>query len=477
LVLELSTRNTGVTDRPNVLWYVTDQQRFDTIAALGNAFVRTPTIDALVAGGTAFTHAYCQSPICTPSRASFMTGMYPSRVHNCRNGNEDWPNHPPLISKLIADVGYDCGMVGKFHLQSSGHRTEPRLDDGYRFWKFSHAPRDDWETGHHYAEWVRAQGGDLNALRESPERVPAELHQTTWATDESIAFVDESREGPWFLTVNVYDPHPPFIPPKSYADRYDPAAMPGPHFEDRDLATQAALAAVDFQTASRRPDEFDGRRVQALYYAMIEQVDDQLARLLQHLDATGQRENTIVVFTSDHGETLGDHGLLYKGCRFYEGLVRVPLILQGPGIVAGQRCDDLVELIDISATLLDLCGARRPEAMQGRSLLPVLCGETGGYEPREFVRCEYFDALDPHFCIGDGDHTFATMYRDHRWKLVVYHGHGVGELYDLATDPWEHDNLWGSASHQSKQHELLHRSFDAAMLTGVDVGARRIAPM
>ena len=163
--------------RSNILWYCTDQQRFDTIRALDNPHVQTPTLDALVSGGTAFTKAYCQSPICTPSRASFMTGMYPSRCHNCRNGNESFPNHPPLISKLLHETGYDTGLVSKFHLQSSGTRTEPRLDDGYRFWRFSHAPRDDWPEGHHYNDWVRSKGGDLNKL--SPVRldgVPTELH-------------------------------------------------------------------------------------------------------------------------------------------------------------------------------------------------------------------------------------------------------------------------------------------------------------
>ncbi|NOX98576.1 MAG: sulfatase-like hydrolase/transferase, partial [Verrucomicrobia bacterium] len=140
--------------RPNILWYCTDQQRFDTIAALGNEYVQTSALDALVKEGVSFTHTYCQSPICTPSRSSFMTGLYPSRVHNTRNGNDTLDNHPPLISRLLADSGYDCGLVGKFHLLSSGHRTEPRLDDGFSFWKFSHAPRDDWSEGHDYADWV-----------------------------------------------------------------------------------------------------------------------------------------------------------------------------------------------------------------------------------------------------------------------------------------------------------------------------------
>jgi arylsulfatase A-like enzyme len=466
------------TSRPNILWYVTDQQRFDTIAALGNAHVRTPTIDSLVETGVAFTHAYCQSPICTPSRASFMTGMYPSRIHNCRNGNDTWPDHPPLISKQMADAGYDCGMIGKFHLLSSGHRTEPRLDDGYRYWRFSHAPRDDWPEGHHYADWVREQGGDLDALRESPERVPTELHQTKWASDCAIEFIDQPRSEPWMLTLNVYDPHPPFIPPQSYADKYDPATLPGPYFQQSDLEEQKKFADIDFQTGSVPPEEFDGQQVQAWYYAMIEQIDDQLKRILDHLDATGQRDNTVIVFASDHGETLGDHGLLYKGCRFYEGLVRVPLIFSWPGqLQKNVQSDALVELTDMSATLLELAGLEPPAAMQGQSLMPILRGEASPEHHREFVRCEYFDALDPHFCTNEGDHTFATMYRDRQHKLVVYHGHDLGELFDLEADPWEFNNLWDSPEHQPLKYDLLHKSFDAAMLTTTNVGTCRIAPM
>ena len=482
--------------RPNILWYTADQQRFDTIRALGNPHVVTPTLDEMVAEGTAFTHAYCQSPICTPSRSSFMTGLYPSRVHNCRNGNESFPaDAPQLISKRIAEAGYDCGMVGKFHLQSSGHRTEPRLDDGFRYWKFSHAPRDDWPEGHDYAEWVREQGGDLDTARKDPDHVPPELHQTQWATDRAMQFIDEDRDGPWFLTINVYDPHPPFIPPRQFADRFDAAKMPGPYFRDSDIATQQRLQEVDFQTTAKHPDEFDGKTQQALYYAMIAQVDEQFGRLLMHLDDTGHRDNTAVIYTSDHGEMLGDHGLLFKGCRFYEGLVRVPLLFRWPGHVsAGLKSDALVELLDLSATLLDLAGVSQPEEMQGRSLLPILTGKSPPEYHRDFVRCEYFDVLDAAF-IGSGSPdvpqaskktepdavspvgSYGTMYRDRRYKLVVYHGHQTGELYDLETDPWEFDNLWDSPEHRSIKAELILKSFDAAMLTGIDVGSRRIAPM
>ena len=130
--------------RPNILWYCADQQRYDTIGALGFPAVSTPNIDALVEDGVAFTRAYTQSPICTPSRARFLTGHYPSRVHINRNGNESFPKRPALITRLLADAGYDCGLVGKLHLTSAYRRVETRADDGYRYWKWSHAPRDNW---------------------------------------------------------------------------------------------------------------------------------------------------------------------------------------------------------------------------------------------------------------------------------------------------------------------------------------------
>lgn len=462
--------------RPNILWYCTDQQRFDTIAALGNPYVQTPVVDQLVADGTAFTTAYCQSPICTPSRSSFLTGMYPSRIHNTRNGNDTFPDKPPLISKRLADSGYDCGMIGKFHLQSSGYRIEPRLDDGYRFWRFSHAPRDDWDSGHDYADWVRSKGGDLNALRETEERVPPELHQTTWATDMAVEFLQQDRPGPWLLNINIYDPHPPFIPPKEYADRFRPEDMPGPWFRDSDLQQQAVFRDIDFQDQVRTPEEHHAREAQAKYYAMIAQIDDQFGRLLQALDASGQADNTVVIYTSDHGESLGDHGLMFKGCRFYEGLVRVPLIFRWPGkIVQGLRSDALVELLDVTATVMNLAGLEQPQEMQGRSLLPILTGQADPAHFRDAVRCEYFDALHPHFTGGNG--AYGTMYRRDHWKLVVYHGHNLGELYDLQRDPHEFQNLWDDPEHAHLKATLVLESFQQHVLLTTDVGSERIAPM
>jgi arylsulfatase A-like enzyme len=463
---------------PNILWYCTDQQRFDTIGALGNPHVKTPAIDALVEGGTAFTHAYCQSPICTPSRTSFMTGLYPTRAHNTRNGNETFEGHPPLISKLVAEAGYHCGLIGKFHLQSSGLRTEPRLDDGFSFWKFSHAPRDDWEEGHDYAVWVKEKGGDLTAMRESEDNVSAEYHQTTWATERALEFLDEAEsiDKPWMLNINPYDPHPPFIPPKKYAEKFDADSMPGPHFRESDYEAQAKLGPVDFQTEAQSPEERGAKKIQALYYAMIALIDDQLARIIQRLDETGQRENTVIIFTSDHGESLGDHGLLYKGCRFYDGLVRVPLIFNCPGgIESGLQSEALVELLDMSATILDFSGVGRPEYFQGDSLRPILSGATSPEHHRESIRSEYFDALDKKFCNGNA--SFATMYRTRRYKISVYHRDNLGELFDLENDPHEFDNLWDDPAYEEIKNQLILESFNDHVLKTTDVGSRRIAPM
>ncbi len=475
--------------RPNILWICTDQQRYDTIGALGNPHVDTPNIDHLVAGGFAFTHAYCQSPICTPSRASFLTGQYASAVHVNGNGNSHFPDAPPLVTKMLADDGYDCGLIGKLHLSSAFRRIEKRVDDGYRYWQYSHAPRDDWETGHDYADWVRSKGEVLGDLIKNPNGVPAEFHQTTWCAEKTIEFMREPREGPWLACVNIYDPHPPFNPPKTYREMFDPEQVNGPLFRESDLAQQKKLEAIDFQSKARRPDALNiknpivphtpGKRLSkrdvriliAAYYAMIKLIDDQVGRVIAALDETGQRHNTLIIFTSDHGEMLGDHGLLKKGCRFYEGLVRVPLIFLWPGHVKSDlRSDALVELRDIAPLLLELAGLEVPDRMQPRSLLPVLNGEQPPDEHRDFVRCEYYNALD------QADGTFATMYRDRQYKIMVYHGHGLGELYDLGADPGEFDNLWDSPDHVGVKLDLMQRSFDASMLA-MDKGPERIGPM
>lgn len=476
---------------PNILWFCTDQQRFDTISALGNEHISTPNIDRLCARGTAFTRAYCQAPICTPSRSSFLSGMYPSTIGASRNGNSCFADRFPLLPRTLADAGYRCGNVGKLHLASAAQGAEPRVDDGYHEFYYSHAPRDNWEEGHDYADWVREKGANLSELCEDIEGVPTQFHQTAWAAERSIQFVSNDDPRPWFLSVNVYDPHPPFNPPKEYRDMFPAEDMPGPHFQPGDLEQQDYLADVDFQSHAQHPASLDipnpilpvdpapdpdnpagetagARDAQTLigaYYAMIRLIDDQLGRILDALEESGQADNTIIVFTSDHGETLGDHGLILKGCRFYEGLVRVPLIWSWPGHISQNVVrDDLVELTDIAPTLLDLAGLTPLDRMQGQSLTPTLT--SGSDVDRTGVRSEFYDALDL------PAHNRATMWRTDRYKLVVYHGTGKGELFDLDVDPWEHRNLWLDPAHAGIKQELLLQSFDHTVAS-IDPGPPR----
>ncbi len=505
-------------ERPNILWFCTDQQRFDTIHALGNPNINTPNIDRLVEEGVAFTHAFCQSPICTPSRASFLTGRYPANVRGCMNGNEVWGEGAPLVTALLAESGYDCGLSGKFHLAGAHGREEPRPeDDGYRVFHWSHDPQDRYPSGHAYADWLAAQGYSLRDLREDPASIPPDLHQTTWCTDRAIDFLSEKRrKGPWLMSVNVFDPHSPFDPPQEYRDRYDAAKVPTPLFRQSDLAAQPKIPG-DFQNPARVPQEFDAQDIVASYYAMIELIDENIGRLLASLEETDQRKNTVIIFTSDHGEMLGDHGLLLKGCRFYEGLVRVPLIISWPGhfpaqeesvledgladddsngeenveaeesaegapevdspaAPAGFVSDALVELVDIAPTLLELAGLSLPQGMQGRSLLPILNGDAPPHQHRDFVRCEYYRALNPDIPgRAQYEGSYATMYRDRSHKIVVYHGHEQGELYDLEKDPGEFENLWDDRASEALRFDLMRRNFDALAFS-IDPGPPQTRP-
>lgn len=473
MVNSLSAQQSGsngtTSRRPNILWICTDQQRYDTIHALGNKYIRTPNIDKLAAAGTAFIHAHCQSTICTPSRASFLTGMYPSTIHACINGNENWSEASPLITKILADAGYDCGLVGKFHL-SSAMAHEPELrpkDDGYRSFRYSHAPHQGIGKGNQYTDWLESIGQDYQKLKNKYGYIPAQWHQTTWCADRAIEFMKEEHTGPWLCSVNIYDPHGPFDPPREYVDRFDIESLPEPLFRESDLTAQKQLAAVNFQTKAKRPAYPEAKLTIARYWAQIELIDENVGRMINALEETGQLENTLIIFTSDHGEMAGDHGLNKKGCRFYEGLVRVPLIFSWPSrIKKGLRSNALVELIDIVPTILELTGMPVPETMQGRTLLPILEGKADPGKHRDFVRCVYYKALD-------GPESYATMIRTHEYKLVNYHDHETGELFNLTKDPHEFENLWSNPEYAQIRFDLMKRSFDALAFT-VDTGPPRV---
>ncbi len=473
------------TARPNILLFCTDQQRFDTISALGNPHVRTPNIDRLIHSGVAFENAYCQTPICTPSRASFLTGCYASALHVNRNGNAFFPPQftPRLISRILNTAGYDCGMVGKFHLSSAYKRVEPRLDDGYRLFEWSHGPRPDWPVEQQsYIRWLRDKGVDFTAeyaKRKFPDRpaefnagIAAAYHEATWCAETAASWIRTGLSKPWFITVNTYAPHPPFHPPPEFLERMNPSSMPLPLWGPGDAANQSRFTNVDFQSKPVDPAAYPSRMMKAAYYAQIEFVDDRLGMVLRALEETGQRDNTLIVFTSDHGESMGDHGFKHKGCRFYEGLSHVPLIFSWPARwPTNIRRKALAELTDIVPTLLESAGLPLPGYLHGKSLLPLIAADGSARDHhRGFVRSEYHDALD----MPGASH--ANMLRNDRYKLVCYHGNEWGELYDLEKDPHEFNNLWASRQHAALRLDLTKQLFDAVMQT-TDPGQPRVGPM
>jgi arylsulfatase A-like enzyme len=487
--------------RPNILWYCSDQQRWDTIRALGQRAIGTPTLDWLCAKGVAFTRAYSQSQICTPARATFMTGRYPATHHVYRNGNAYFPAHEKLVTKLFAEAGYDCGLAGKLHLSASKY-YETRPDDGYRAFWWSHHPTPDATRGHDYETWLRHEKKVDPVELYRPVNhfcgpgVPAEYHQTTWVSEMAIRFVTESRDGPWLMSLNPFDPHAPFDAPPEYLAKFDPEKMPLPLFRESDIERQKAFAAIDQQTkvavdprlrrkvqsvvekehdavASAPPEAYDALEVKANYYAMIRLIDDQLARIVDVLRDTGQLDDTIILFMSDHGELLGDHGLVLKGCRFFEGLVHIPMIWMWPErFRQGLAADALVEQVDVAPTLLEAAGLPVPASMQGRSLLPILEGRADPSRHKPHVVSEFFDSIGGP---RHQDHTHGSMVFDGRHKTVVYHGHRIGELYDLAADPGEFENLWDEQRARDLKLDRLKYHLDALAGT-VSAGPPREVP-
>lgn len=488
-------------DKPlNIVWFCTDQQRWDTIHSLGNPYIKTPNIDKLVAEGVAFTRAYTQAPICTPSRSCFLTGRYPRTTKAFFNGNDTYSKDEKLVTKLLSDRGYTCGLSGKLHLTSAQGRMENRTDDGYSYIQWSEHPNNDWPNGENdYQNWLKEKGqkweeiygGKYTSMATWPPTpnpnftgktvgVPAQYHQTTWCVEKAIEFIEQNRgkETPWLISLNPYDPHPPLDPPQEYKDRLKIEDMPLPLWKEGELDNKPPHQQKDFyqggQDGQAEPfpelSDDDKRERFRDYYAEIELIDDQFGRLMDYLEEIGEKDNTLVIFMSDHGEMNGDHGLYWKGAYFYEALTHIPLIMSCPSrFPKGLKCNALVELVDIAPTLMELAGYEVPFYMQGKSLAPILTGQASPDYHKDSVYSEYYYCLK-----GTHEDIFATMRFDGRYKIVNYHNKEFGELYDLEHDPEEFVNLWDNPDYAVLKAELIKKNFDSAVMKNMDYSMNRI---
>ncbi len=460
---------------PNILWITTDRQRSDTLGCYGNAWAATRHLDRLAATGVRFASAFAQNPICSPSRASFMTGRYPRTTRVCRNG-QALPPTERLVSRLLADAGYLCGHGGKLHLAPGSPDVtqwcEQRINDGYAQFDWSlHPlrPPADAYTAWLFEQGIASQPEPVEDSRHVAFGLPAEFTNAAWTAQRAINFLTLSAhpERPWFFTCGFEDPHEPFDPPREcldpYLQRLDeiplPRYTPGeladkPAFQQHDRGGVWGMGGPHGYFAAEDMTDRDHRLIRAAYWAKIANVDRQVGRILDALRATGQAEHTLILFHSDHGEMLGDHGIYFQGCYFYPEMIQVPLVMSLPGTIRpGVTSDALVELVDLAPTLLDAAGLTSYAGMQGRSLWPLLTGAMPADSHRQDIYSEYYQSIPGGYRTLGGAH--ATHVRNARFALTVAHALDTGELYDLQADPGEVKNLWHHPDYAPAKTEML----------------------
>lgn len=500
-------------DRPNILLITTDQQHFSTLG-VDNPHIRTPALDRLAGEGMKFNRAYCPNPTCTPTRGSIITGMYPS-VHGGWTLGTKVPENVPTIGKVLHDAGYATSLIGKAHFQplasqpgSESIECQPVLRD-LDFWRSfndTHTPwygfdhcelarnhADESHVGQHYAIWMEEHGlknwkeyfqplkGDSSPLApptgKTPGygmrddmhwKLPQELHYTTWTGERTRAEIERAHAAgePFFCWSSYHDPHPPYAVPEPWASMYDPADMPLGAFVNGEFDQMPPPHKMtrdehpDFHAFGQRihgyhshlhdPDKL--REAMAIYYGMISFMDYQIGLTLDMLDQLGIADNTLVVFTTDHGHFLGQHGLTAKGPFHYEDVVKVPMLAMWPGhIAAGQTTSNLQSLVDLAPTFAQAVTGETPIWMQGVSQIGCW---TGGEAARDWAIVENHHE-------GTGVHlrTFITD----RYKLTLYRGRDWGELFDLQDDPNELRNRYEDPAYAEIRCELLNRMMQAEL--------------
>ncbi len=420
--------------RPNILFIMVDEMRWDAMGCENHPVVRTPVLDRLAAEGVRFHRAYTVSPVCSPARASVFTGRY-AHVHGVTmNGAPAFPGEI-FLPTILKHYGYHTAISGKLHYTPKG------FDYGFdRFWTFSNeGPRP--EDG--YMEYLRRKHGTPQKWPIVPGtcpwpddplgrdvglfKYPKEDFETEWITDRAVEYL-RSRAGerpPWFLFTSYLKPHSPSVEPEPYFSMYDPGKIPVPKLP----ANARELRAAQTGRSKRHwvDDERMVRVLSALYYGAITHVDEQIGRLVGELERLGMAGNTLVVFTADHGNMLGDRGRWFKGLQ-YEGSARVPLLWRGPKGAeenGGRVVEQVVENTDLMPSILEAAGIPIPEGVQGRSFLKLARGKERNWKNRCFSQLR------------------SGMLLEGRWKYIdnSLDGTGPRELYDLENDPKEERNL------------------------------------
>ena len=480
-------------EKPNILLITSDQQHFDTIGAF-NSEISTPNLDRLVKEGTTFTRAYCPNPTCTPSRASIITGLYPSQ-HGAWTLGTKLMEDRHTIGEDFQKNDYRTSLIGKAHFQPLRSNEEyssleayPTLQD-LEFWKnydddfygFEHVElarnhTNEAHVGQHYALWMEEKGctnwrdyfaaptGTMDRTKEHHWPIPEKYHYNTWIAERTNHRLKKHAEKDenFFLWASFFDPHPPYLVPEPWDTMYDPEKLTipqgvegeheknPPHFrltqeENPDFSAYNETKMGAHGYHSHRVSEERHKKLTATYYGMISMMDNYIGKILDQLDELGLADNTIVVFTTDHGHFFGQHGLQYKGGFHYEDLIKLPFIVRYPKKVpAGVESEAMQSLVDLAPTFLNFADIPVPEAMTGVDQSKVWTGEKEA--ARDHVICEFHH---------EPTAIHQKTYVDKRYKITVYYNQTYGEMFDLVNDPGEYHNLWDDPEYKELKQELL----------------------
>ncbi len=452
--------------RPNILILYTDQQRWDALGCNGNDEILTPNLDALAARGTNFSRHFVQNPVCMPSRVSMLSSQYPSTLGITHMG-VPVPEDLPTLPRLLKQYGYRTANIGKLHFLPHANRDHRRphpsygfdvlevadepgvYEDAYRAWVRRQAPdqMDGISAGlpPNTSLWQRAMGiedgiahrgeseGRHDFKRAIPFAADENLTYSAFVGSRTIEFIQAGSADPFLCIASFYSPHAPWIAPQTYLDLYDAEALSLPDYPpaiDRQRPADPAGLCSDSQLRSAKQG----------YYAMISELDHYVGGILAALDAVGKRDETIIVFTSDHGEWLGDHLRYGKGYPADDAVSRVPLLISAPDAPENQQFDGIVEAVDIVPTLLELAAIQKPPFMQGESLAGLIYGS--GSRQKE-----------------------AALTEAHGWKRLrtprfqyLIHDDGRENLWDLRSDPGAYQDVAQLDSYQdalAKCRQLL----------------------
>ncbi|MDA1074538.1 MAG: sulfatase-like hydrolase/transferase [Proteobacteria bacterium] len=479
--------------RPNILWIVTDQQRADHVGFGHNNVVRTPNLDRLAENATVFDRAYVANPICMPNRCSMLTGRAPS-AHGVIFNDRSLAWSANTLVRQLKNDGYSTALIGKSHLQHGlsrnstvGNRKTPAMRDPYPsgwntledqeryvsstpaiedFYGFEHVEfalgHGDMVTGHHF-RWAVENGADPQALltdnpgpqwpaRQRSEHwwqvyqptIDERHYSTTFVVERTIAKLEALSRGqaPWCVEASFPDPHHPFTPPGNWYYRHKPEDMPvSDSFDDplgdapKHLKFIRSLSPGPMYVQMFGPTREQVQASMAAEFGMIEMIDSGIGKIYAALERLGMADNTIVIFTSDHGDMFGDHGLMLKCCMHYQGCVRVPLFIALPGR-SGTRTSALASSMDLAPTILDLCGVDHFSDIQGRSLVPVLDDPATRVRDNVYIEEDFPNAVTMRGNMPLSVRTLITA----DYRLTRY-STGEVELFNLAEDTRELTNL------------------------------------